>query len=97
VKQADRVCGQLQAGVKCRKELQLRISKLRRKLKNKKYVERLYEKFCNDSSRWHNFEEFECNSFFVGSDKARLNRIKYNKKMRIIERHINFLEKLMDI
>lgn len=73
----------------------MKVSKLRKKLTNKKYVEKLYKKFSDKAEKWHNFEKWECSDFFVGYEKAKYNQRKHDEAMAPIGRHIEFLEKLL--
>ena len=75
----------------------MKLRKLRKKLENKKWLEKKYERLCSKAQTWHDFKEYHCEYFFVGSEKAEYNRRKYDKNMHRIERQINFIKSLLKI
>lgn len=69
------------------------IKKLRKKIKNKRWVEKQLNRLYNVSESLHNFEIFECSDFFSGKTLAERNRKIYQRNYKTNIRHINFLEK----
>jgi len=74
----------------------MKISKLRRKLKKKEYVEFLLDQYIAESEHWYRFYEFECSSFFKGYSAALANTRIYNLKAPRVDRHVEFLSKLLE-
>ena len=73
-----------------------RFIKLRNKLKNKKYVNKLYKKYCEEYEELETFYTFECSSFFRGYYLAELNREKYYRRQYRLDKHLEFLNKLRE-
>lgn len=55
------------------------IRRLRKEISKKGYYEKRWRKFAEECKRWDRFNTFECNSFFVGENKAQLNQWIYDK------------------
>ena len=72
----------------------MKIRKLRRKLRNEKWLFRMMKHYANRLEDWENFKRFSCESFFVGYAKAEVNRSIYHKKTPRLERHYKFLKTL---
>jgi hypothetical protein len=75
----------------------MRISKLRKKLRDKNWLENKYRSLTDDLEGWDRFEKFECCSTFVGSEKAEYNQRLYDKKTKVLYRHVRFIKKLLKI
>ena len=73
----------------------MKIKKLRKKLKNKKWVESELKGWCNNHSYWMDFHTWKCNSFFVGDALAELNQREYEENINRANRHITFLKKIL--
>jgi hypothetical protein len=73
----------------------MKIAKLRRKLKDRKWLNRKYLELLDESERLNRFFDFECSSFFKGDKKAEYNRQIYYKKHRQNDRQIEFIESLL--
>ena len=72
----------------------MKIGKLRKKLKDAKWITRKISRLVNESEEWSEFKQFKTNSFFVGKIKADYNYKLYEKNMDRIERQLRFLKKL---
>ena len=75
----------------------MRIGKLRRKLKEKKFLEKQYDRLTNKAHEMNDFERFECSTFFRGFERAEYNQRKYNKTMKRLTRQIDFIKRLLNI
>jgi len=75
----------------------MRIGKLRNKLRDKKYLEKRYDKLTEKTSEMDDFRRFECSTFFRGYERAEYNQRKYNKVMKKLTRQINFIKRLLNI
>ena len=75
----------------------MKIKKLRKKLKSKKFLEKKYDRLTRESQHWHHFLEFECHDFFVGYDRKRYNLRIYTKNIKRVERQIEFIESLLRV
>lgn len=74
----------------------MRIGKLRKKLKNKKFVESLYDRLTSESHELNHFETFECSDFFRGEHRAEYNRRIYVKSKKRLDRQISFVKRLLN-
>ena len=75
----------------------MKIGKLRKKLKDKKFLEKKYDELTEQSQSWNTFLKFDCSSFFRGSERAERNQRLYNKEMPKIRRRIKFIKSLLKI
>lgn len=75
----------------------MKISKLRNKLKDKKFLEAKYDELTQKSYEWNTFYKFECSSFFKGCERAERNRRLYENENKKIVRRINFIKSLLGI
>lgn len=75
----------------------MKIKKLRKKLQDKKWLEKKYERLADEAQSWDSFRQFKCNNFFVGYEKAEFNLRKYNKNIKRVERQIDFIKTLLKI
>lgn len=69
----------------------MKISKLRKKIKNPKWVQRKYSYFAQQHKYWEDFYRFQCSNFFEGEYNAEKNKLTYNKHAPQVERHCEFL------
>lgn len=72
----------------------MKISKLRKKLQDKKWVAKELDLWIKRSSQLENFYRFKCSDFFAGEHRAEMNREIYYDRKPIIDRHIRFLKKM---
>ena len=56
------------------------IRKLRNEISKKGYYEKRWEMYSEKCKQWERFERWECNSFFVGFQKAERNQYIYDTK-----------------
>lgn len=54
------------------------IKKLRKKISQKGYYERRWDLYSVKCKKWESFNRWECNSFFVGSQRAERNQYIYD-------------------
>ena len=74
-----------------------RITKIRKKLKDKKYLQRKLDYFIAESERLEWFKSFECSIFFVGYHAAMINQRKYERAVKINDRHLVFIDNLLNL
>jgi hypothetical protein len=55
------------------------IKKLRNKISKKGYYEKRWSVFADKCREWDRFNDFKCNSFFVGEHAAKRNQWMYDK------------------
>lgn len=73
----------------------MRIGKLRRKLKDEKFLRRKLTRLIGESERWNRFRQFKCDNFFVGHVAAKHNREIYDRNVDRIVRQIEFITQLI--
>lgn len=73
----------------------MRIRKLRKRLKDRKFLEKMYNKLTIESDNLNRFRMFECDSLFTGYERAEYNRIIYDKKNKKLSRQIRFIKRLL--
>ena len=71
------------------------IRKIRRRIKDKKWLDRKLNSLMNEMSEWNTFYQFECSSFFRGRVVADYNIKKWEKGAAKTERQILFVTKLL--
>jgi len=75
----------------------MRIAKLRKRLKEKKFLEKQYNRLTQEASEMDDFRRFECSTFFRGYERAEYNQRKYDKTMKQLTRQIDFIKRLLNI
>lgn len=75
----------------------MKIGKLRKKLKEKKFLEKKYDELTEKARSWNTFLKFDCSTFFRGYERAERNKRLYDKEIKKIRRQINFIKTLMGI
>jgi hypothetical protein len=75
----------------------MKIGKLRKKLKEKKFLEKKYDELTKKAHHWNSFLKFECSTFLRGYERAERNQRIYNKEIKKLRRQINFIKALMQI
>lgn len=70
----------------------MKIGKLRKKLRNIYWVENKLIEWAEREKYWEKFYKFNCNSFFEGYTLAKLNKEKYERNIKIVERKIEQYE-----
>lgn len=73
----------------------MKISKLRKKLKNRKFVNNLLDGQYRLSEYLNHFRKFECSAHFKGEHVADKNYKKYLKDYSRNERHIRLLKYIL--
>jgi hypothetical protein len=74
----------------------MKLNKLRKKLRNKKFVLRLLRRFGEEENRLNHFKKFECDDFFRGYTLATLNRQIYDREIKKLKRKTFILFKALD-
>jgi len=75
----------------------MKIKRLRKKLKDKKFLEKKYNRLTEEAEHWHHFLTFECHEFFVGEEREKYNSRVHEKNMKRVNRQIEFIESLLGI
>lgn len=57
-----------------------KIKRLRKKISQKGYYEKRWNIYAEKCRKWNSFNRWECNSFFVGFEKAERNQYIYDTK-----------------
>lgn len=71
----------------------MNIKKIRKKVKNKKWVNSKLKELYKKLKKIHTFKVFECDEFFVGSYLAKSNNAYYRKEYKRTLKHIKFLKR----
>lgn len=70
-----------------------RISRLRKKLKNRRWLENKLDELYEETNKCANFRTFDCSDFFRGYRLAERNTKKYEIWSDRLDRQIAFIEK----
>lgn len=75
----------------------MKIGKLRKKFKDKYFLENLYDDLTKEIDRWHSFYKFDCNEDFRSEERLKRNLRLYHSKVGKLRRRIAFVESLLGI
>ena len=68
---------------------------IRKKIQDKEWVRKKYQKLLESTEYWNNFYQFDCDPFFRGDLLAAHNKETYRKAMFRLKRKIDFLKKYL--
>jgi len=75
----------------------MKIGKLRKKLKDKYFLENLYDNLTQEIDSWHSFYKFDCNENFRSKERLKRNLRLYRMNVEKLRRRIAFIESLLGI